>query len=1133
MSSKESGRFSKNLKRLTQHHKGTKRKTGSNLRRNNHELSQTKQSKTSNTIRDVQLELNTKSNTIKDVLIDLGIPWKSTLTNIPSKKDREQNGNLHEKDQRRWTHLVRTTQLCIESMSRKIMWPGPCNENLIEEVSKKLSRAKDQKFVLFDRWKRAMSDVYRVSPKGSIERRVFVALLVKVFGGKTSTMKRFMEENNLTMNSRARDRAYGDFASLVNGESLSKTEYKRQVFDDNTVNSLVEFILLNPDNVGTLSWGTNTFHLSTEEIHTLPKITRKKDRVMLWNEYQQSCLETNAKCVSRSTFLKILNTITHQDEVTLRAIDYVSVLLVNEPIEVLQDIVNVCMDSQTERERLTCIIELTKNFIKYQFPKHVLIDDDNCCTHGLHYSLGRAFPSTDSDRRTMTCKPCSLPFFACDSLIDALSRNENNDNNTPDTTTVSEETMNDAIQVARDTKEKFKLFMAHKARCACQNSAISKLHQHLQDECIKAREISRTAVMIMDFKMKWEPVSGRESTQGHFGKRGIGWHGCCIVYYKHEKVQKEDGTYELKATRYTSYIDQILSGTNKQDSMCVFSCLEAALLVIIEDLPFINNLVLQSDNANAYQSCMILLSIVLLNVKYKDEIFISKFIHSETQDGKTQLDAHFAKAAGFLKRFMKTWYRNKVTKINTPRGLAHALSWNGGMQNVAVQLLELDASHCDKIRKTLLPLSKKLSEYFSRVNEIVFGVPNFDNDEFNILDVASMTNLTCTLKVQAYSTIGRQVEFDLNFKTSTVQIDEAGQSDIQNAIKSLRNNVVVSNTVGLAMENENLTLITANNEGTMTSDNNAEEPEDFIVQDEEDIQNDTTLGETFFDDSDSEDDIGMEHSTKVADIRQYESPSSNRYDVHNLITRIVVHKRIRMGSVKKSLLQSKQMSQVPKSLSCVKSKDATAMAIRHAVSIVGREDNTFVAANTDNNAIYDMVVLQNDCANNETFGKGWAQRSRVNGTLYGKKNINMYREDIKEMFMRGKRDSEKKMNPAIMLENLKHKYTNLFSLPSETEIRTEISALLYKGKTSDINKDDDNDEPVRRRKQKESWLPYLSDIVEHNLSLSNKEILELFKEYILTNPDLFQIEPDMEVAKKKLPPIKAKYRKKAKQAAVG
>ena len=87
----------------------------------------------------------------------------------------------------------------------KIICPGPCNEQLVEQVAKKMSNRKDEKFILFDRCKRAISDLYRVAPKGSIEKRILVALLVKVFGGKTASMKRFLEENNLTMNSRARD----------------------------------------------------------------------------------------------------------------------------------------------------------------------------------------------------------------------------------------------------------------------------------------------------------------------------------------------------------------------------------------------------------------------------------------------------------------------------------------------------------------------------------------------------------------------------------------------------------------------------------------------------------------------------------------------------------------------------------------------------------------------------------------------------------------------------------------------------------------------------------------------------------------------------------------------------------------
>ena len=86
---------------------------------------------------------------------------------------------------------------------------------------------------------------------------------------------------------------------------------------------------------------------------------------MLWNDYRTTCIDDKTKNVSRSTFLKIVNAITQQDEVTLCAIDYVSVLLINEPIEVLQEIINVCVNTQKERERFSNYIGFAKNFVKY------------------------------------------------------------------------------------------------------------------------------------------------------------------------------------------------------------------------------------------------------------------------------------------------------------------------------------------------------------------------------------------------------------------------------------------------------------------------------------------------------------------------------------------------------------------------------------------------------------------------------------------------------------------------------------------------------------------------------------------------------------------------------------------------
>ena len=53
------------------------------------------------------------------------------------------------------------------------------------------------------------------------------------------------------------------------------------------------------------------------------------------------------------------------------------------------------------------------------------------------------------------------------------------------------------------------------------------------------------ATLILDFKMKFESMSMRESTIEHFGKRGIGWHGCALVFYQYKDILNNDGSPQL------------------------------------------------------------------------------------------------------------------------------------------------------------------------------------------------------------------------------------------------------------------------------------------------------------------------------------------------------------------------------------------------------------------------------------------------------------------------------------------------------------------------------------------------------------------------------------------------------------
>ena len=66
-------------------------------------------------------------------------------------------------------------------------------------------------------------------------------------------------------------------------------------------------------------------------------------------------------------------------------------------------------------------------------------------------------------------------------------------------------------------------------------------------------------------------------------------------------------------------------------------------------LPFVNEITIQSHNATTYQNGHIFFGIHLLNIKMRGKISIADFIHSETQHGKTILDAHFASINHHLK----------------------------------------------------------------------------------------------------------------------------------------------------------------------------------------------------------------------------------------------------------------------------------------------------------------------------------------------------------------------------------------------------------------------------------------------------------------------------------------------------
>ena len=71
--------------------------------------------------------------------------------------------------------------------------------------------------------------------------------------------------------------------------------------------------------------------------------------------------------------------------------------------------------------------------------------------------------------------------------------------------------------------------------------------------------------------------------------------------------------------------------------------LETFLKQLSVELSHIRTMILQSDNAGCYQAIEVVLLIAIL--KTTNQIRIIRFIHTEKQDDKGLIDAHFANPA--------------------------------------------------------------------------------------------------------------------------------------------------------------------------------------------------------------------------------------------------------------------------------------------------------------------------------------------------------------------------------------------------------------------------------------------------------------------------------------------------------
>ena len=381
-----------------------------------------------------------KSRTKIHQLIDLLDQPEYMKRELPSKHHRETSMNIEADNKSKYRRLVTLGYKMTDEVVRTLC-PGPSKDQLFNNVLAMLNKHMDKSVEndrsstikqKYDKLSSALCLCTKNSKKNTIERKVCRAILYK--GTSNKQLSCLLKQHSFTFSTgEARAVAKEDFESLMNGDPLTKTKRTYSIISEDVLHKAVNFIL-SENNVVSISYGTKKVKLSKYEIIELPSLTRKRSMHDIFKAYMGTMKE-NEKSLSRASMFNLMGHLTNQDEAVLTAIDYVTAVLINEPCELLQDIIDkvICTSKQ---KHVTQLLHSAKHFLKHKYKSHVVTEDD-ICYHGLQYCLGRSMTT----KLNNNCQSCKFPFYVC-SELEKLVKDESS-------MCVDNEQMDDAVEVIK------------------------------------------------------------------------------------------------------------------------------------------------------------------------------------------------------------------------------------------------------------------------------------------------------------------------------------------------------------------------------------------------------------------------------------------------------------------------------------------------------------------------------------------------------------------------------------------------------------------------------------------------------------------------------------------------------------
>lgn len=267
-----------------------------------------------------------------------------------------------------------------------------------------------------------------------------------------------------------------------------------------------------------------------------------------------------------------------------------------------------------------------KRYLKTEYRQHCRAESSPCADHCRPFALSdpinECFAATDClHEHNQSCDSCEQ----FNEVVEAIE-NKMFDLSSHMYSKEQQEEMKYDFKQAKDHVYNWK---AHIMRAENQEEGKQDVLRKLD---------AHSALLLLDWAMKFNKIRYREKQSEWFAKRGINWHVSSVVR------KGKDGSFQV------SYFAHLFDGSCTQDWYAVASLLESLIQAIREQVdPLLQKIFLRSDEAGCYHN-------VNLYAAAKDlgksmGVRVEGYDHSEPQFGKEITDRIICPLKGSLRRF--------------------------------------------------------------------------------------------------------------------------------------------------------------------------------------------------------------------------------------------------------------------------------------------------------------------------------------------------------------------------------------------------------------------------------------------------------------------------------------------------